>query len=38
MRLIHFSDLHVWRDIEPDADKAAAAALAQMKEVFANVG
>ncbi|WP_372803468.1 sugar phosphate isomerase/epimerase family protein [Paracoccus seriniphilus] len=32
------ADLHIWRDIEPDADKAAAAALAQMKEVFANVG
>ena len=32
------SDLNIWRDIEPDADRAAAEALAFMKGVFSHVG
>ncbi|MSU91220.1 TIM barrel protein [Rhodobacteraceae bacterium 2CG4] len=32
------ADLNIWRDIEPDADAAAAQALAHMKTVFADVG
>ena len=32
------ADLNIWRDIEPDADQAAAQALAHMKEEFADVG
>ena len=31
-------DLNIWRDIEPDADRAAAEALGYMKKVFADVG
>lgn len=30
-------DLNIWRDIEPDADRAAVEALAYMKKVFADV-
>lgn len=32
------ADLNIWRDTAPDADAAAAAALAHMKTVFAHVG
>ena len=31
-------DLNIWRDVEPDADRAAAEALAHMKRAFADVG
>lgn len=31
-------DLNIWRDIEPDADRAAAEALSYMKVAFSNVG
>ena len=31
-------DLNIWRDIEPDADRAAAEALDCMKRIFADVG
>ena len=31
-------DLNIWRDIEPDADRAAAEALAYMRQVFKDVG
>lgn len=31
-------DLNIWRDIEPDVDRAATKALSYMKKVFADVG